>query len=216
MLEMGAHTGQDSMRCHLDSASKQPQGTDMTGKKLCLTGLLLASLSGLAHAAPTDYVIQDFTIEQGGPAPTSGRFTYDPLVGFTNFLLEWQGATFDLTSAANQPYLTTGSAFSLGSHVESFALLTKTLAEPSNDVSWTASTDCGRECASSVAGFRTDPNDTVFIEFAALGGDYIPGTAGNSGSFTVTAIPEADTLAMFVTGLAAVAGLVKVTRRVRR
>src|ERR1035438_3957196 len=44
----------------------------------------------------------------GGLAPLSGTFTYDlTLNTFTNFLVTWDGTTFDLRSEANSPGINT-------------------------------------------------------------------------------------------------------------
>ena len=33
--------------------------------------------------------------------PNAGSFSYDPATGFSNFQVQWFGATFDFTAAAN-------------------------------------------------------------------------------------------------------------------
>jgi hypothetical protein len=56
-----------------------------------------------SQANPINYVI-NFTTNPGGLAPTSGFFTYDSTTAmFSNFLVSWHGATFDLTASANAP-----------------------------------------------------------------------------------------------------------------
>src|SRR5205823_4784750 len=44
-----------------------------------------------------------------GTLPTSGSFTYDASTGFSAFIVQWDGITFNLTSAANTPALGTRS-----------------------------------------------------------------------------------------------------------
>ena len=58
----------------------------------------------LTHAdTVTNYAIT-FTLTSGSPAPTVGTFAYDSTVpSFSNFLVLWDGVTFNLTSAANSP-----------------------------------------------------------------------------------------------------------------
>jgi hypothetical protein len=39
-------------------------------------------------------------------APVSGSFNYDPVSGFSNFMVDWNGVLFDLTDEANAPNVT--------------------------------------------------------------------------------------------------------------
>jgi hypothetical protein len=59
-----------------------------------------------AAATPVDYNIT-FTLlwDTNSLAAPTGDFTYDPTAanGFSNFLVSWDGHTFDLTNAANHP-----------------------------------------------------------------------------------------------------------------
>jgi hypothetical protein len=64
-----------------------------------LLTLALTVASGVSSAASTAYDI-NFTVTDGGPAPT-GSFIYDPNAGFSDFIVNWDGNTVDLTSAAN-------------------------------------------------------------------------------------------------------------------
>src|SRR4051794_1748928 len=64
--------------------------------------LLLLFAFSFQGKAGTVYNI-DFNFDFGGSGikPTSGTFTYDPLLGFSGFVVIWNGNTFDLTAAAN-------------------------------------------------------------------------------------------------------------------
>jgi hypothetical protein len=64
--------------------------------------LLGAALQLSTLATPINYTI-NFSLASGTIAPTSGSFTYDPDVGFSNFIVVWDGITFDLTASANAP-----------------------------------------------------------------------------------------------------------------
>jgi hypothetical protein len=66
--------------------------------------LLVAVAAGWAPALadPVTYDI-NFSTTSGSPAPGSGSFTYDPSVGFSDFIVDWDGITFNLTNAANAP-----------------------------------------------------------------------------------------------------------------
>ncbi|MGB7758930.1 MAG: hypothetical protein WBL61_03820 [Bryobacteraceae bacterium] len=69
---------------------------------------LLAAATVLpALASPVNYEITfdvSASLVSGFPSP-SGSFTYDPSVGFSNFIVDWGDATFDLTASANAPAL---------------------------------------------------------------------------------------------------------------
>ena len=66
--------------------------------------LLLLSVGFLvmrSQAAQITYNIEFTTTS--GTAPSSGSFAYDPSTGFSAFIVQWEGVTFNLTSAANAP-----------------------------------------------------------------------------------------------------------------
>jgi hypothetical protein len=84
-------------------------------------GLLLLALSLFgplsADAAPMDYTI-NFALgnASNGIVPTSGSFTFDSANNlFSNFVVEWEGLTFDLTSEANTPSIQGNVSSCLGS-----------------------------------------------------------------------------------------------------
>lgn len=69
--------------------------------------LLLVAALGAPNAQATD-IITDYTITfTGSPGtllPTAGSFEYDATTqSFLDFLVVWNGTTFDLTSSANSP-----------------------------------------------------------------------------------------------------------------
>jgi hypothetical protein len=70
---------------------------------------------------PKTYAI-DFT-GKNVILPNSGSFTYDPAMGFSNFQVQWFGATFDFTAAANNASGCSSSGPALG-----FALLSQSLS----------------------------------------------------------------------------------------
>lgn len=62
--------------------------------------LLFAITASLAQAAPLRHTIQ-FT-GAATPVPTAGSFFYDRVTPlFTDFFVEWNGRTYDLTASAN-------------------------------------------------------------------------------------------------------------------
>jgi hypothetical protein len=66
--------------------------------RVCLTlssfFLALIGLSGTVAGAPISYT-RAFT---GSTRPISGSFTYDPAAGFSNFVVTWDFAAYDLTA----------------------------------------------------------------------------------------------------------------------
>jgi Bacterial Ig-like domain (group 3) len=68
---------------------------------------------------------RNYTINFAGSGvilPTAGSFTYDPAVGFTNFQVQWFGASFDFTAAANN-----ASGCGTSGPALAFALLSQSL-----------------------------------------------------------------------------------------
>jgi hypothetical protein len=72
-------------------------------KTLAVILLLVGASCFPVNAAPVAYDIS-FTggSIMGAPLPT-GSFLYDPAAGFSNFLVNWNGVTFDFTPAGDPP-----------------------------------------------------------------------------------------------------------------
>jgi hypothetical protein len=141
-----------------------------------------------------------------GLLPTSGSFNYDPVNGFSNFLVYWPqilGTTpFDLTSAANNPE--GGGCGTTPTAALAFALLEHTL------------TGCGTGTYEWNAVSIREGGQTLDFTFGPTSTDFalrIHGTAfcstcgestGNSGDFSIsgaTVIPEPSTLGLLGIGL---------------
>ena len=72
----------------------------MCNKTIQLVAILFTGLTSAIEAAPVAYNI-NFS-PGSGTTPTSGVFTYDAGGGgFSNFVIVWNGFTFDMTSSAN-------------------------------------------------------------------------------------------------------------------
>src|ERR1700704_2966518 len=69
-------------------------------RNLILVLIASAVLFVQAASASTIYTIN---FSGGLPNPTSGSFTYDPVSGFSDFIVAWDSFTFDLTAGANAP-----------------------------------------------------------------------------------------------------------------
>jgi|SRR5208282_4700195 len=100
--------------------------------KLLVIGLLLIAVSLPVYASSVNYTIS-FTTSAGSPGPTSGSFTYDSGTGtFSNFVVAWDGYSFNLTSSANSTFLgASGCTGEASSGAFSFALLSQALTCPS-------------------------------------------------------------------------------------
>lgn len=92
---------------------------------LLLGALFLASCVPGARAQTVTYDIH-FTnsIPKDGPSPSSGSFVYNYATGsFVKFTVVWDGLTFDLTSTANNPEVTSGAPACIGTATGAAATL---------------------------------------------------------------------------------------------
>ena len=157
----------------------------------------------------TNYTI-NFTTASGSPTPLSGSFTYDsthPL--FTNFLVAWDGKTFNLTAEANSP-TTSGSGCTgeASTPAYGFGIMSMSL-------------DCGGRLTSYVwSGFAGQGTGGAgifdFIAGTPVGDDFI--SAGGIGTGSPTAVghysiqpiqptvAEPSTMLLLGTGLLSVLG----------
>jgi hypothetical protein len=164
----------------------------------CLV-LIAAAFALPTHADTiTTYTI-NFTTTSGSPTPLSGSFTYDsttPL--FTDFLVTWNGNTFNLTAEANSP--TTGSSGCLGeasSPAYGFSMMSTSL-------------NCGGLTSFVWSGFAGEGTGGAgifdFIVGTTVGDDFISaggigsGTPTASGTYAIVATPEAATYSLMLVG----------------
>ena len=77
--------------------------------RLAFCAVLALFASSTVSAAPIHYDI-NFTLFGGGPAPTAGGFDYDSSThAISNFAIDWDNLTFDLTASANSPSVNTSA-----------------------------------------------------------------------------------------------------------
>jgi hypothetical protein len=161
-------------------------------------GLVGAVAAG--NAAP---ILYDLNFSGGTPNPISGSFTYDagPGVGtpiFSNFVVTWQGITFDVTSAANSPTVFAQCA-GLGSPETTFALLTSPTicSGPNNHVWGVANANSSGQNDASMLRFGLFASGIQVFSFAP-NPLFLGSTIGN---FDVTtATPEPGSMILLLAG----------------
>jgi len=151
----------------------------------------------------------DITFTGTGTLPTSASFTYDSTVPqFSNFIVDWDGFSFNLTSEANSPY-TEGAVPCVGSNTGAalgFAMLT-TCNVPGN-AQWQADYPAGNAYFYLLAGTAADcadvgPCDSITESLSTNSIEF----AGGGGSFAVTAVaappsvPEPGTLPLSLSAM---------------
>jgi hypothetical protein len=163
-----------------------------------ILGLLaVAMLAGpmQAFAVPTTYEI-NFQASVG-LAPTSGSFTYDSANQiFSNFLVDWSGTFFDLTSSANAPE-GVGDRCGFGSGAAgAFAFITNPGSTTCPNLGW--------EAVDNIFAFISTVNEvnvSGIALFALQGGNSAPYARG-TWAISAVGVPEPGTLALLTMGIA--------------
>lgn len=168
--------------------------------------LLIALACSLpVWSSATTYDI-NFTLGTGTPAPTAGSFTYDPAVGFSNFVVDWSGHSFDLTSTANSGLAIGGIGCNSEGNTPQYAFLILTKALTGCSVTYTWSS-----LASSGIGLNF-----TFFAFSGSNDDRIPVfdpfppdvSLAATGSWTLTQVSSTSTPEPAPLGVTLIAGLV--------
>jgi hypothetical protein len=207
-------------------------------RKFAVLFLLAAATFVPAFAAQVQYTIYfqyldslsfDYSGNSLPPSPISGSFVYDPSAlaadgvtpaGFLSFDVNWQGQTFDLTSAANNlvPNPQTGCDSSVGGSPYAFLLMTEKVTGCDAKYGW-----LGQYFGASgiaVFSFVLNPGGTSQFQDVLTAGvppfSPDPSTlfAVADGSWTVS--PEPGTLGMMLFGAVAVAGMKRARSGARR
>ena len=175
----------------------------MGNKSSVLCVLLATALSLPMLASPIDYTIT-FTTTSGSPPPMSGSFTYDPVTGFSNFVVMWDGLTFDETVAANAPLVMDACNAQSSSPAYGFEIMSETVPGcPSSTMyTWEGQFNPGQSFATEFLFLVMPPSvvgDEIGIAFTAG----TPGTPSMdaAGTWSLTAVPEPPTIGFLLTGM---------------
>jgi hypothetical protein len=170
--------------------------------KVLVMGLLLIAVSLPVYASSVNYTI-NFTTSSGSPGPTSGSFTYDSSTGtFSNFVVAWDGYSFNLTSSANATFTHgSGCTGEASSGTFSFALLSQALTCPSApEYFWFGQPRVG---PTQVFVFE-DELPSGYDQIVASLPETSTGTGSAEGSWTISAVantPEPSELLLLGSGL---------------
>jgi hypothetical protein len=162
----------------------------------------------VALADPVDavnYTI-NFTLHYGTP-PTAGSFTYDPdTPNFTNFLVTWDGAMFNLTSAANSPGIIGAPACLHGATgaAASFLLLNGSCSPPpvGGSTAWNSISPDGLAQNAFFGFFTTDSTLANEINVEEILTNSPIGPSIGAGQWTLTqTTPEPSAYFLMLAGL---------------
>lgn len=183
---------------------------------LLLVGVLVVSVSpGALADTLTTYEIT-FTLAPGyTPLPTSGSFTYDSTnPQFSNFLVSWAGATFDLTAVANAPHVTgSGCTGEASTPSFGFTIISQSASGCSSPIGyyWAGLSfgDGFGEFAFGLYNSVSGSSEDFFTaNISGLGSGELSGTGGWSISPTSTVItPEPSAFVLLWIGMFALLGI---------
>jgi hypothetical protein len=176
----------------------------MTRPRLWAAFLLIGACCAPAALADvvTTYDI-NFTTSVGD-SPSAGSFTYDSTTpSFSDFTVTWEGLLFTLTGSANDP-TTSGPPCSGGQTgaAASFALLDGTC---SPNIEWFV--DPEPTTLTPEFTFASDSGSISIFDASASG--FPPGSVASAGGWTITAVPEPNSVVLLAALLCACAFLLR-------
>ena len=159
-------------------------------------------------------------------AVPSGSFAYDPSAGFSDFFVNWDGVTFDLTSAANAPGLATdpptGCTSAASDHAYGFLLMSQTAAGCTVPAQYAWSGMYFGEAGAQftfilnvTSGLSVAQDEISAMVFSAVPESPMMDFGGGGWEITEAGVPEPSTLAMGVAAALGLAGI-RFAGRIRR
>jgi len=157
-------------------------------------------------AAAQSYEVT-FTSSIGSYQPSPSRFAFDPVTGFSQFILNIGGAGYDITSSANSPsFISANGSSTPGTFQDGFEFFSQGYGT-ANVYLWTV-TPIPLAGSVSIQFFTYLANSQSPRDFwatAYYGPMVQPLAQGASGFFSTSAVPEASQMTMYLLG--AVLGL---------
>jgi hypothetical protein len=189
-------------------------------RNLTLAALALLTCIGPLRADLLNYTITFTTMQSLQPETPTGSFSYDPSAGFSNFLVDFGDATFDLTSFANAPALAadppTGCDAASSSYQYGFLLLNQSVTGCTAGYVWDANYYGNLGYAQFFFILGVEPSQDEIAAAATFPQDIVTPYNVALGTWTITAaspsVPEPASITTMLFGTSVLAAM-KIRRR---
>jgi hypothetical protein len=182
--------------------------------------LVVLSVAGVESHALASPIVYDFNwISEGNlPLPTSGSFTYDSTAAvgsqFSDFVVDWDGFSFDFTTAANSATVTSSCGAVTSPEIFAFLTGTPECTPTPDNFSWIGNPG-GPFPTFNI--FDANANSTTDIELGASSTTSVTGNPNLvSGLYTVSPASTVPEPSMLFLVLPCVAFVVRKRVKARR